>query len=426
MSAGRRREYWRFVILGSIVCLALTVATVPDEDVLPLMVYTPVVFGIAAIAYARGIKPVAPDFPASLFWLAFIAKLTASVAFYWFLSDVYGRGDANVYHREGRYVAEYFSRFDFSVLQTYSIGREGSTNIVHLTGLLYTFLPASRQGGGFFFATLAFVGCCLFYRAFRLAYPEARSELYGIILFFLPSLLFWTSMAGKEAWILFGSGIVAYGLVQYARQARLAGLALAGVGLFAVYLPRPHFAAFMIVAAGIAYLFFQRIDSPRRFLTWLVGGGILIVSGVFLLQLAGEYLNLGEISEVSWEEVEAAYEFRQQVSQGGGSAYRPTTALDLLGLAYAPATVLLRPFVWEANNAQSLVAALESMVWLGLFWYRRRVFWCRLRSLRANPWSAFALAYSAIMIVALTTAANFGIVARQRVLFLPFLWMLFA
>ena len=43
-----------------------------------------------------------------------------------------------------------------------------------------------------------------------------------------------------------------------------------------------------------------------------------------------------------------------------------------------------------------------------------------------QPWLAFSAAYAAIMIAALTTMGNFGILARQRVALLPFLWVLFA
>jgi hypothetical protein len=49
----------------------------------------------------------------------------------------------------------------------------------------------------------------------------------------------------------------------------------------------------------------------------------------------------------------------------------------------------------------------------------------KLRMVRTNPMVVFALAYSAILIVALTVAGNFGIIARQRVAVLPFVWMLF-
>jgi hypothetical protein len=421
-----RLDVWPLAILSGILFVALSLAIVPQEDGLPMLVYLPVVSFVALILYMKGIKPIDSDFPPSLFGLAFVSKLIASLLFYWLMVEVYGRGDANTYHREAQYVAQYLRQFDLSILGSYTLGRQGTTNVVYLTGLLYTFLLPGRQAGGLFFATLAFAGSVFFYRAFRLAFPDASPRLYLLIIFFLPSILFWTSMVGKDAWGFFGSGFVAYGLVKYAREARWSGLFLAILGLFMVYLVRPHIAAFMIVAAAIAFLLFYRVDSPRRLLGWLLGGGVIIVVALFLLPSAGEFLGLGPISEATFEEVESEYEFRQLVSYRGGSGFLPQTVFSVQGFISAPIVVLLRPFPWEAHNQQAMLTSLESLVWLGLFWTRRRVLWTRLRSIRRDPWIAFALGYSVIMILALTTAGNFGIIARQRVAFLPFLWVLFA
>ena len=88
-------------------------------------------------------------------------------------------------------------------------------------------------------------------------------------------------------------------------------------------------------------------------------------------------------------------------------------------------TVLLRPFLWEAHNLQAMFAALESLLWLGLGWRGRRVFLERVRHLREQPWLGFSVIYSLILILALGSASNFGIIARQRVSILPFLLMLF-
>jgi hypothetical protein len=43
-----------------------------------------------------------------------------------------------------------------------------------------------------------------------------------------------------------------------------------------------------------------------------------------------------------------------------------------------------------------------------------------------NALIGFLIIYSVIMILGLTAIGNFGILARQRVMLLPFLWMLFA
>lgn len=157
----------------------------------------------------------------------------------------------------------------------------------------------------------------------------------------------------------------------------------------------------------------------------LVAAVAIIVLGVPVVRTSVEYVGI-QSDEGMWEETEAAFELRQQHTLGGGSSYEPQNPFTLLGAITAPVTVLFRPFPWEAHNVQAMFASLESLLWLGLFWHRRRIFGARLHSSRGDPWVAFALVYSAIMIVALTIAANFGIIARQRTSLLPFLWILFA
>ena len=69
--------------------------------------------------------------------------------------------------------------------------------------------------------------------------------------------------------------------------------------------------------------------------------------------------------------------------------------------------------------------SLETVAWLVFCWVQRRVFITKVRSLRSDPFAAFAILYSLVTLLALTSIGNFGIIARQRVMVLPFLWMLF-
>jgi hypothetical protein len=69
--------------------------------------------------------------------------------------------------------------------------------------------------------------------------------------------------------------------------------------------------------------------------------------------------------------------------------------------------------------------SLETMAWLVFCWFQRRVFVAKLRGIRSDPFAAFAIIYSVITLMALTSIGNFGIIVRQRVMVLPFLWMLF-
>jgi hypothetical protein len=425
MGDQRQRNLGMLTILSGLLFLILLALFIPIDEIVPLFVYVPILGLLAAVLYSKGIKGADPDFPAALFISAFVLRLAGAVIYYYILYGVYGYGDANAYHKQGLVVSEYLRQGDLSILGSLAL-KVGSARIAYITGFLYTLFPRSMIGASFFFTTLSFTGSVFFYRAFRLAFPEARPGFYRLVIFFLPSLLFWPSTIGKEAWILFGSGFVAYGLARYARELRPSGLILAIAGILIVYLPRPHFAAFMILAMGPAFLLFHRTGATRGLLVRLAGVAVIAVLGVFLLRSAGEFLELGDLQGSSIQEVAQFYEFRQEVTMGGGSSFAPATAFRIVGIPSAFVTILFRPFVWEARSMQALLASVESMLWLGLFWSRRRSLLARLRSIPADPWLAFAFAYSVIVVLALTVAGNFGIITRQRVTFLPFLWVLFA
>jgi hypothetical protein len=410
------------LIMGILSLLAALLLVIPDGEWLPVLLYLALMTIGVRLLYMTTIRPFTPHLPAALYWLAFLAKMLGGVARYWVLFGLYSGGDAGVYHRGATLLARSISQYGLPALGQYSI--PGSGAIFIMTGLLYSVLPSSLPAAYLFYATLGFVGSIFFYRAFRVAFPDAEPGFYTLMIFFLPSILFWPSSVGKESLVFFGSGIAAYGFAKYARRARLWDLVIAGLGIGVVFLPRPHFAAFMVVAAGVSFVLFRRIDTARGLLTTLVAGGLIIGLGVPLIRTSGEYIGL-EWEQGVWEETEATFEFRQEQATSGGSAFVPVDPFTVGGLLAAPVTVLLRPFVWEVDNTQAMLSALESTVWLVLIFARRRVLWDRLRTMRTNPMTFFALTYSVILIVGLTVAGNFGIIARQRVALLPFVWMLF-
>jgi len=90
-------------------------------------------------------------------------------------------------------------------------GLGGATPVDVLTGFLYAAIGVSRLASFFVFAFLAFLGLTLFYRAFRTALPEASSSRYAKLLFFLPSLIFWTSAVSKDALVTLTLGAAALG-----------------------------------------------------------------------------------------------------------------------------------------------------------------------------------------------------------------------
>ncbi|HXF72487.1 MAG TPA: hypothetical protein VNO79_07765, partial [Actinomycetota bacterium] len=85
----------------------------------------------------------------------------------------------------------------------------------------------------------------------------------------------------------------------------------------------------------------------------------------------------------------------------------------------AAGTVLFRPLLFDAHNLQALVAAVEGTFLLLLCLFRYRWGLAALRSMRRQPYAAFAAAYSLGFILAFSSVANFGLLARERVQLLP-------
>ena len=149
---------------------------------------------------------------------------------------------------------------------------------------------------------------------------------------------------------------------------------------------------------------------------------MLLGLGFYLIQSGADFLNL---EEISLEAVEGFYEEQQERTTIGGSRYQTIDVFTPTGAVVGLVTALARPFPWETHNLQSLLISLETVAWLVFCWMQRRTFLAKLRSVRSDPFAAFAIFYSLITLMALTSIGNFGIIARQRVMVLPFLWMLF-
>jgi hypothetical protein len=107
----------------------------------------------------------------------------------------------------------------------------------------------------------------------------------------------------------------------------------------------------------------------------------------------------------------------------GGSTFEAKPVTSPSDVPLAITTVLIRPFPWEAHNPQALVSAAEGMLLVYLCWRHR----ARLRRLPLHlraSYPAFCVAYAAMFVYAFSTFGNFGILARERVMVLPFIFAL--
>jgi hypothetical protein len=382
--------------------------------------------GVLPMLRRQAVREGAPN----LFWIltgAYLLKLGGALVRYVVAYGVYGGGaDAQGYHEAGIRLAGQFQDLVFVPLEG-SSPPTGTNFIEVINGALYTVTGPTLLGSFLVFSTLSFLGMFLFYRAFVEAAPEGRSRSYARLLFFLPSMLFWPSGTGKEAWMIFALGIVAFGAARLLTGNRI-GIAYTLGGLWLAAQPRPHVAAISGVALAAAFL----IRPPSRDLRQLaplfkvVSIASVVLLALFLTIRMQAFLAQENAIDTQAGIVETVGTVNERTSQGGSEFSAPNVLGNPAMAPIAIVTVLYRPFPVEADSIVQLVAALEGIFLLGLTVVRRRSVWAAIRSMRSSPYVAFAFTYSALFIVAFSSIANFGILTRQRVQLYPFILVLLA
>jgi hypothetical protein len=284
----------------------------------------------------------------------------------------------------------------------------GSNFVRTTTGGLYRVIGPSRIGGFMAYSWLAFCGLYLFHRAFAIAVPGAPTRSYSRLVLFWPSLLYWPSSIGKEAWMVFSLGTGAYGAARCLgpERTRVYGADLAGVLLAGRV--RPHVA--VLLAASTAGTYLAR-GRRRR------GLALAAVAATQGIQ-AARFLRRSGIRD---ENVAAALEATvRRTSKLGGAEFTPPIVRSRALWPLVPPTILFRPHPLEAHNPQAMAAAVEGAALFAISAGRLR----RLGGVRGQPYAALALAFSLLFCGAFAGVANFGVLARQRVQLLPFYMVL--
>jgi len=187
--------------------------------------------------------------------------------------------------------------------------------------------------------------------------------------------------------------------------------------------------AVVLGSISLAFLFRRTGKRPPVFgpvVRLIVVAGLILMTAFALGQAADRILPDYVDTEGSVDTVGALVDRASTGTDEGGSEIDrplPTSPLDY---PYAAFTVLFRPMIIEANSVGTLVAALETMVVLGLF----LLSWRRLANLPAvlirRPYVLMSLVYTGIFAFAWSSFANLGALARQRVQLWPFVLLLLA
>lgn len=338
----------------------------------------------------------------------------------WVVDHLYqGIADYTRYDSQGALLAPGFRHLDFSLApgNLGGIVSNGSVSIV--TGAVFAIVGINQAAGFMVFSWLAFIGILFFYRAFLLTFSGAGSHRYGYLIFFLPTLVFWTSDVSKEALMTFLLGVTAYGcakILAHRRGGYLLVLAASAGGAFI----RPNETLLALGGFAVAILFrsmspSDRFKGARRSISLvLVGamvGGALFVTLHFLPGVNGS-VNLSQISANN---------------SGSGNGFGSSGITYSTSPLYYPRdifVVMFDPLPFNAHSGGEWFEAMENTVLLA-------VVLASLRQLRMVPRAALARPY--VIICGFYTAAfayyfaalgNLGLITREATVMQPFFLVL--
>jgi hypothetical protein len=338
----------------------------------------------------------------------------------WVVDHIYqGIADYNRYDAQGAVLAEGFRHLNFSLAPAHLQGivSDGSVSIV--AGVVFAIVGVNQLAAFFVFSWLSFIGIIYFYRAYTTTFGVAGRRRYAYLIFFLPTLVFWTSDVSKEAIMTFLLGLTAYGgarVLAHRSGYWLILLSSAG-GVFI----RPN--EVLLALGGFTLAMLLRpanpkgvLQGPRRtagliFLGSLLGVAIYVT--LHFLPGTNGSLSLTQISQNN----------NTGVGAGFGSSnlgYSPS----ILAYPKDVYALFLDPLPYNAHGSGQLVSAVENTVLLG-------VFLTSLRQLRFVPRVALARTYVAMCVLftgafiyAFASLGNAGLIDRERTVMMPFFLVL--
>ncbi|MDO8392282.1 MAG: hypothetical protein Q7V57_17550 [Actinomycetota bacterium] len=419
------------VVAAGLCYLLITgwLMTVASYDIWGAFVAAPAMGWIAVRAVQRVLKGDLEVLQrAALAGLA--AKAAGTAARYWVANDAYGgASDATEYHNVGKRLFSAMYNGERSILDMIPHS-QGTKFIGELTGLLYSFVGSSRLAGFFWFGLLGYLGVLLTVKAATLAVPGLVTRRYAWLCFLMPSLVFWPSSVGKEAWLSLTVGTMSLGVAHvFGGHARV-GVIWVAAGAAGTAMVRPHLALIGLaglVLAAVVTVFGTRVSETtrRRRPVILVITLISLVGITFLGRLTLEFLNPDDGTSTSLtNQVTSILDTASKRTAEAGSSFTPVQINGPIDYPEAIVRTLTRPMLYEAKNIATLLPALEMTFYVGLC----LASWRRLARLPSvlirSPFAMYATTMLLLFGLGWASFGNLAILVRQRSLVMPFLLLL--
>lgn len=349
--------------------------------------------------------------------LGFLAKIAGAGLYMAMMKYLYGwTADCQGYfHFADLAMSDYSARGVLPTLPSYL----SSGAIEMLTTIVMIVVGRSFALLTIIFAALSFWGQYFSYRALCIAVPESDKRVGSLLMFFLPTLIFWPATIGKEAVILFGLGMLLYGFARIFRSPGPGAYLLSALGLLIVGIVRPHIAAMILTAGSLAFLLGKNRAGMAGVLSKVLGLPIFLGGTYVVVTEAQQFLNVSDFGQT----FTVVHDITQKTTIGGSAIAHASLLTRLISFPF----VYFRPFPWEVSSIQAGIAGVEGIALLLIVISARKQIVSMVRAWRSNAYLLFAFFYLLEFAIAYSGAiGNFGIIARQRVMALPLIIVVYA
>jgi hypothetical protein len=367
-----------------------------------------------ALGVSIGFWPVPLSHRKALLHL-WIAKCVVALGLMLF-SEWYYEMDAFDYYRNAR-----DGRFGWE-----DLGWGAGTQIITLLVRLHIFVLPSYHAAKISFSMAGLVAVYLVYLAASVTMgatpsnPRKRERLSLLyVLALCPSVLFWSSILGKEPVVLLGIAAYILGVARTYRRRNASGLPLAIAGVLLASCIRPWLAAILLLPLAVFAVFGLRRTGTRVLVILMAVGALRASAAVSSSRLG---LKSGDDALTSATKLNASF-------SNGGSAQKSgmeDSSLETV-VGFAPLgmfAALFRPLPGEVNNIFGVAAGLENAVLL--FFALRAVWRTPARELR-DPFLLWAIVLLLVWAggYGFISSANVGSGVRYRLQVMPlFVWLL--
>ena len=379
-----------------------------------------VLFGLGRVVIQRVAAAEKDQWLVKVLTWSLVLHLLAAPAQILVVQHVYHNiADWNRYTNQGAEMAANLHHFDFSTAGT-QIGKivnDGSVS--YASGIVMAIVGSDLVATFLVFAWLAFIGGVLYYRAFTLTFGGAGHRRYGYVVFFLPSILFWTGDASKEAIMYFVLSFGAYGAARALRGKRW-GFTLMVPCVVLGALVRPN--ELVLLLGGFAVAMTARVVAGggagplRRVLGFGFGVILLVVS----YSLTQHYLTHGGSLTGQLSATNASNSLNTGGVQSGGVPYS-SSPITFPRDVYE---VLFNPLPFDFHGSSELIASAENTIIFVLIIRSFRQLRMVPRASFARPYVLMCLVYSIGFLYAFAALGNLGLIERERTMLLPFMVVL--